>query len=66
MSHRPFESKDRAISEDLHILPTSVFIEKNQARMLVGNTDIGMGLKADIVTLKSLLDEYSDGSEKAQ
>ena len=66
VSHKPFESKERAICEDLDILPTSVFIEKNQARMLVGDTDIGVGLKADIVTLKSLLDAYRDGSVKEQ
>jgi len=46
VSHEPFESKERAIAEDLDILPTVVFIEKNQARMLVGDTDIGTGLKA--------------------
>jgi len=66
VSHKPFESKERAIRKDLDILPTSVFIEKNQARMLVGDTDIGVGLKADIVTLKSLLAAYRDGSVKEQ
>ena len=64
VSHKPFESKERAIREDLDILPTSVFIEKNQERMLVGDTDIGVGLKADIVTLKCLLEAYRDGSVK--
>jgi len=66
VSHKPFESKERAIREDLDILPTSVFIEKDQARMLVGDTDIGVGLKADIVMLKSLLEAYRDGSVKEQ
>jgi len=66
VSHKPFESKERAIREDLDIMPTSVFIEKNQARMLVGDTDIGVGLKADIVTLKRLLEAYRDGSLKEQ
>ena len=66
VSHKPFESKERAIREDLDILPTSVFIENNQARMLVGDTDIGVGLKTDIVTLKSLLEAYRDGSVKEQ
>jgi len=66
VSHEPFVSKERAICEDLDILPTSVFIEKNRARMLVGDTDIGVGLKADIVTLKSLLEAYRDGSVKEQ
>lgn len=66
VSHEPFQSKERAIREDLDIMPTSVFIEKDQARMLVGDTDIGVGLKADIVTLKSLLEAYRDGSVKEQ
>ena len=66
VSHKPFESKERAIREDLDILPTSVFIEKDQARMLVGDTDIGLRLNADIVTLKSLLEAYRDGSVKEQ
>lgn len=66
VSHEPFQSKERAICEDLDIMPTSVFIETNQARMLVGDTDIGVRLKADIVTLKSLLEAYRDGSVKEQ
>ncbi|MFA4884777.1 MAG: fructose-1,6-bisphosphatase [Desulfotomaculaceae bacterium] len=66
VSHEPFESKERAIREDLDILPTSVFIEKNEARVLVGDTDIGAGLKADIAALKSLLQAYRDGSVKEQ
>jgi len=64
VSHAPFESKERAIREDLDILPISVFIEKNQARMLVGDTDIGVGLKKDILALKSLLQAYRDGTVK--
>lgn len=62
VSHEPFESKERAVLEDLDMLPTSVFIEKNQARVLVGDTDIGAGLKADIAALKGLLRAYRDGS----
>lgn len=64
VSHEPFESKERAICEDLDILPTSVFIERKEARMLVGDTDIGAGLKADIAALKCLLQAYRDGSVK--
>lgn len=64
VSHEPFESKERAICEDLDILPTSVFIERKEARMLVGDTDIGTGLKTDIASLKCLLQAYRDGSVK--
>jgi hypothetical protein len=34
--------------------------------MLVGDTDSGVGLKADIIMLKSLLEAYRDGSVKEQ
>ena len=61
VSHEPFESKDLAIQENRDILPTSVFIEKNKARMLVGDTDNGALLKKDIEALKALLQAYRDG-----
>ena len=61
VSHEPFESKERAVREDLEILPTSVFIEKNKSRMLVGDTDNGAVLKKDIEALKALLQAYRDG-----
>ena len=61
VSHFPFESKERAIREDLDIMPESVFIEKFQTRVLVGDTDIGLGLIKDIAALKSLLQAYKDG-----
>ncbi len=64
VSHEPFDSKERAIQEDLDILPTSVFIEKNQARVLVGDTDDGAGLKMEIAALKSLLQAYRSGAVK--
>ncbi len=64
VSHEPFESKERAIHEDLDMLPTSVFIEKNKDRVLVGDTDTGADLKADIAALKSLLKAYRDGIVK--
>lgn len=61
VSHEPFESKARAVQEDLDILPTSVFIEKHSSRMLVGDTDNGALLKKDIEALKALLQAYRDG-----
>lgn len=64
VSHEPFESKERAIYEDLEILPTSVFIKRKEVRMLVVDTDNGAGLKADIAALKCLLQAYRDGSAK--
>jgi fructose-1,6-bisphosphatase-3 len=64
VAHAPFESKERAIRDDVDVLPLSVFIEKNQPRMLVGDTDIGVGLKEDLAALKSLLQAYRDGTVK--
>jgi fructose-1,6-bisphosphatase-3 len=61
VSHEAFESKERAIREDIDILPTSVFIEKNLDRVLVGDTDNGAVLKKDIEALKALLQAYRDG-----
>ncbi|SCZ78633.1 fructose-1,6-bisphosphatase [Acidaminobacter hydrogenoformans] len=61
VSHEPFESKTRAVQEDLDMLPTSVFIEKHLTRMLVGDTDNGALLKKDIEALKALLQAYRDG-----
>ncbi len=66
VSHEPFESKEKAIREDFDILPTNVFIEKNKSHVLVGDTDIGTGLKAEIGTLKNLLQAYRDGVLKEQ
>ena len=61
VTHHPFESRERAVRDDLDILPDSVFVEKYQSRMLVGDTDIGQELKKDIAALKSLLQAYRDG-----
>lgn len=61
VSHEPFESKDKAIKDDIDILPISVFFEKSGSRMLVGDTDIGAKLKNEIHALKSLLKAYREG-----
>lgn len=62
LSHDPFETKEHDICKGLDILPTNVFIERKEARMLAGDTDFGVGLKADIAALICLLKAYRDGS----
>ncbi len=66
VSHQPFESKALAVHENLDISPTCVFIEKFQSRVLVGDTDIGIGLKEEIKALKRLLQAYKDGLIKSK
>jgi len=61
VAHEPFETKEKAIRDDLDMLPTNVFIETGRPQMLVGDTDPGIGLKEDIVMLKQLLQAYRDG-----
>jgi len=51
VSHEPFESKARSIAEDLDVLPTTVFIEKDQPRMFVGDTDVGREMIENIKAL---------------
>lgn len=64
VSHEPFHSKERAVGEDLDMVHTSVFIEKDLPRVLVGDTDVGAGLKREIEALKALLQAYRDGTVK--
>ena len=64
VSHEPFDSKERAIRDDIDILPTSVHTEENLKRMLVGDTDVGASIKSQITALKNLLQAYRDGSVK--
>ncbi|WP_430886356.1 fructose-1,6-bisphosphatase [Fusibacter sp. JL216-2] len=61
VSHERFESKARSIEEDLDVLPTTVFIEKDQPRMYVGDTDVGREMKENIRALKALLSAYREG-----
>jgi fructose-1,6-bisphosphatase-3 len=61
VAHEPFESKEKAIRDNLDMVPTNVFIETGRPQMLVGDTDPGVGLKEDIVMLKKLLQAYRDG-----
>jgi fructose-1,6-bisphosphatase-3 len=61
VSHERFDSKERSIAEDRDVLPTTVFIEKDQPRMFVGDTDVGREMCESIKALKALLDAYREG-----
>ena len=61
VAHKPFESRELAIQEDEEFLPTTVFIEKDQPRMYVGDTDVGKDIKESIEALKELLKAYRSG-----
>jgi fructose-1,6-bisphosphatase-3 len=65
VSHEPFESKEKAVLENMDMLPTTVFIQKDRPRMYVGDTDTGIQLKEDIEALKALLHAYREGNIKS-
>lgn len=62
VSHEPFESREKAIKEDIDVLPTTVFIEKDLPRVYVGDTDNGIEIKESIIALKALLKAYYSGA----
>jgi fructose-1,6-bisphosphatase-3 len=62
VSHQPFETKEKAILEGFDSIPTSVFTEHDRPQMLVGDTDVGAGLKESILALKDLLAAYRSGT----
>ncbi len=65
-SHGPFESTQKAISENLDILSTTDMFEPSGKRIYVADTDEGARLKERISDLKLLLAAYADGSIKEQ
>lgn len=63
-SHGPFESTQKAISENMDILSTTDMFEPSDKRIFVEDTDEGARLKERISDLKLLLAAYADGSIK--
>ena len=61
-SHMPFESVERVISENLDIESRANQFEIEPYRVMVGDTDIGKRLAAQIEALNELLTAYRDGS----
>lgn len=60
-AHEPFESKEKAISNNIDMISNLTILENRTERILVGNTDIGIQLKKDIYDLELLLTAYKKG-----
>lgn len=60
-AHKPFESTESAIENESDIHSDSVIIQRSTDRELVGDTDSGRKLKADIADLEYLLEAYRSG-----
>lgn len=61
MSHKPFESVIKAITQNIDIESTSTVFETTQDRIQVMDTDIGNELSDKIYDLTLLLNAYRDG-----
>ena len=60
--HSAFESAQKAITENRDILSSVDIFETNRRRLLVGDTDNGKRLKAQIADLERLCAAYADGT----
>lgn len=63
-SHEPFESKQKAIMEELDIHSKTVVLEKAGKRKMVADIDEGEVIKEQIKDLEDLLEAYRDGTIK--
>lgn len=61
MSHHPFKSRESAIEENKDILSVSERIETISHRVMVGDTDAGKKIRAEIADLTELLSAYRSG-----
>ena len=62
--NKPFESIQKAITEEKDIISEIIVKKTDVVRKTVGDTDIGKKLKDDIQTLKELLEAYQKGDIK--
>ncbi|HKK64035.1 MAG TPA: fructose-bisphosphatase class III, partial [Bacteroidales bacterium] len=65
-SHKPFQSRKKAIVENADISTTKLMLERNNVRKRVGDTDVGNELKEQIHDLERLLEAYREGIIKEQ
>ena len=63
-AHKSFESTDAAIEQEQDILSDSVIVHRTITRQLVGDTDNGVKIKANIEDLQQLLKAYRSGRIK--
>ncbi|WP_026883175.1 fructose-bisphosphatase class III [Clostridium akagii] len=66
VSHQPFESTEKAITEETDILSSTIVLEHVTKRKMVEDTDIGIELKYQLCELKLLLLAYKKGLIKEQ
>jgi fructose-1,6-bisphosphatase-3 len=64
VAHQPFESKERAITDEQDIHSVQTVIHSLPRRMLIEDTDEGEQLRRKIEDLEQLLNAYRDGSIK--
>ena len=63
-AHQPFESRQRAISDEIDIDSQTEIIESHPVRMRVGDTDQGKAIQQQIDQLLALLEAYREGAIK--
>ncbi|MDO4889953.1 MAG: fructose-1,6-bisphosphatase [Coriobacteriaceae bacterium] len=60
-AHEPLESMNAAVERELDIHSSRRVVQQNERRTLVGDTDTGAELKAQIADLERLLEAYRRG-----
>lgn len=60
-AHQPFESKQKAVSEEIDIDSETEIIESHPGRMRVRHTDQGKAIQQEIDLLQELLDAFRAG-----
>lgn len=63
-AHHPFESMQRAISEEVDMDSETEIIESHPERMRIKHTDQGKAIQQEIDQLTTLLEAYREGSIK--
>ena len=63
-AHQPFESRQRAICDEVDMDSETEIIESHPERMHIRHTDEGKAIQRDIDQLKALLEAYREGSIK--
>ncbi len=64
VSHEPFESKEKAVREEIDIHSKTVVLERAGKRKMVADTDRGADIKDRIEELETLLAAYRSGTLK--
>jgi fructose-1,6-bisphosphatase-3 len=60
-AHHPFESTQKAVSEEIDIDSETEIIESHPVRMRIRHTDHGKAIQLEIDLLRSLLEAYREG-----